>query len=95
MHLCREALADIGARRAQIESEGTGIALVHMSSPEAFGAFAKAYGLEDLPAVSDPTGRLYRGSFAARNCRATVRLECLETRHERFAGRPSRGMAGR
>jgi peroxiredoxin len=58
---CREALADIGARRAQIESEGTGIALVHMSSPEAFGAFAKAYGLEDLPAVSDPTGRLYRG----------------------------------
>lgn len=58
---CREALADLRARRAQIEREGTGLVLVHMSTPEAFAAFAKAYDLADLPALSDHSARLYQG----------------------------------
>ena len=58
---CREALADIAARRSEIEGTGAKIALVHMGTPESFAAFAGAYGLGDLPAVSDPARRLYRG----------------------------------
>jgi len=58
---CREALADISARRAEIERDGTNIALVHMGTAESFAAFAGRYGLGDLPAISDPERRLYRG----------------------------------
>lgn len=58
---CREALADLSARRAEIERDGTKIALVHMGTPESFAAFAARYGLGDVPAISDPTRRLYRG----------------------------------
>ncbi len=57
---CREALADIAKRRAAIEAQGVKIALIHMSTPEAFAAFTLHYGLNDLPAVSDPDRRLYR-----------------------------------
>ena len=58
---CREALADLSARRAEIEGSGAKIALVHMSTPESFAAFAGRYGLADMPAISDPARRLYRG----------------------------------
>lgn len=58
---CREAMADISARRATIEAEGTGIVLVHMGTPDSFASFAATYQLSDLPAVSDPSRRLYRG----------------------------------
>lgn len=58
---CRETLADLAARRAEIEQRGTKIALVHMGTPEAFAEFASGYGLGDVPAISDPTRRLYRG----------------------------------
>ena len=58
---CREALADLSARRAGIEEHGTKLALVHMGTPEAFTAFAGTYQLADVPAVSDPERRLYRG----------------------------------
>lgn len=58
---CREALADLSARRAEIERNGARIALVHMGTPESFAAFAGRYGLGDVPAISDPGRRLYRG----------------------------------
>jgi len=58
---CREALADLSAHRAEIERDGTRIALVQMGTPESFLAFANRYGLGDVPAISDPARRLYRG----------------------------------
>lgn len=58
---CREALADLQKHRAEIESGGTRIALVHMGDAGEFAAFAGSYGLADLPAVADPQRVLYRG----------------------------------
>ena len=58
---CREALADIAGRRQEIESQGVGLAFIHMGTPESFVEFSKAYGLQDVPAVADPSQRLYRG----------------------------------
>jgi len=58
---CREALADLKAARATIEASGASLALVHMSPPNEFAAFARQYDLGDVPAVSDPDRRLYRG----------------------------------
>jgi peroxiredoxin len=57
---CREALADIAEQRAQIESTGCGIVLVHMGENDRDEAFFAAYGLDDLPRFSDPECRLYR-----------------------------------
>jgi len=58
---CREALADLSAARAKIEKSGTNLAIVHMGTAESFSAFTASYGLSDVPAVSDPQRRLYRG----------------------------------
>jgi peroxiredoxin len=58
---CREALADLSQKRAQIEAGGTRFALVHMGDPDEFAAFAAGYGLGDVPAISDPQRILYRG----------------------------------
>ena len=58
---CREALADLSTGRAKIEKNGTKLAIVHMSTAESFAAFTASYGLSDVPAVSDPQRRLYRG----------------------------------
>lgn len=58
---CREALADLSARRAEIEKNGARIALVHMGTPDSFASFAGRYDLGDVPAISDPERRLYRG----------------------------------
>jgi peroxiredoxin len=57
---CREALSDLARARAQIEAGGFQIVLVHMGAPESFAAFAAPYGLDALPAVSDPDRGLYR-----------------------------------
>ncbi len=54
-------MTDLAARRKSIEAEGVKIALVHMGTPEPFAKFAEGYGLADIPAVSDPERRLYRG----------------------------------
>jgi len=58
---CREALADLSAARAKIEKSGTKLAIVHMGTAESFAAFTASYGLSNVPAVSDPQRRLYRG----------------------------------
>ena len=57
---CREALADIAARREAIEADDTRIVLVHMMAEKQAGALFARYGLADLPRISDPTRRLYR-----------------------------------
>ena len=58
---CREALADLTARRTDIEKNGTRLALVHMGTASDFAQFAGSYGLADVAAISDPERRLYRG----------------------------------
>jgi peroxiredoxin len=57
---CRETLSDLARDRAGIEAGGTQIALAHMGSPDSFAVFTAPYGLDTLPAVSDPERRLYR-----------------------------------
>lgn len=57
---CREALADLAARRKEIESEGARLTLVHMGSEEHGARFFAKYGLADVPRVSDPDRTLYR-----------------------------------
>jgi hypothetical protein len=58
---CREAISDIAAQRSSLAASGIQPVLVHMSSEKDFAVFAARYGMEDVPAVSDPDRRLYRG----------------------------------
>ena len=58
---CREALGDLAACREEMERGGTKLALVHLGDAASFAALLASYGLGDVPAVSDPERRLYRG----------------------------------
>lgn len=57
---CREALADLAAKREKIEREGTRLVLVHMSSEETASRFFARYGFQDVQRISDPGRTLYR-----------------------------------
>lgn len=57
---CREALADLARDRAGLEAKGMGICLVHMSSEADAARTFDAYGLGDVPRISDPSRDLYR-----------------------------------
>ena len=57
---CREMVADLARRRADLEAQGIQIALVHMSGPRNASKFFAKLGVEDLPRFSDPTCELYR-----------------------------------
>jgi len=57
---CRQALADLKARRQAIEAQGTAIALVHMQTDEEARKLFGAYHLGDVSRISDPRRALYR-----------------------------------
>jgi peroxiredoxin len=57
---CRECLADIAEQRAEIESNGCGIVLVHLGENQRDTAFFEKYGLADVPRIADKKCRLYR-----------------------------------
>lgn len=57
---CREALADLGRQRAEIESRGTRIVLVHMSPARDFEDLAAGYGLRGVAHISDPAKSAYQ-----------------------------------
>lgn len=57
---CREALGDVAKQRAELESLGVRIAIVHMAPPLAATLLLQKYGLEDLHRFSDPQCELYR-----------------------------------
>lgn len=57
---CREALADLGLQRPDLEDAGVQIVLVHMGEPEFGSEFFAKHGLGDLPQISDPHRTLYR-----------------------------------
>lgn len=62
---CREAMADLGRIRSELEGVVLPV-LVHMSEPaRAQATFAK-YGLEGIEQISDPSRRFYRGIGLAR-----------------------------
>ncbi len=68
---CKVALQDIASQRKKIESKGVQIILVHMALEDQAERLFAAYGLADLPRISDPHRELYRslglgrGSFLA------------------------------
>lgn len=57
---CREACAELAARRRDLEAKGTHLVFVHMGDEEQAAAFFKKYDLEDVPRISDPQQQLYR-----------------------------------
>ncbi len=57
---CREALADLSARRQEIEAGGTQIVLVLMGREEKAEQALKSHGLADVPRIWDPKLALYR-----------------------------------
>ena len=56
---CREALADLGRARQDIEAVGTRLVLVHMSSEDEARSAIADQGLDDVLLVSDPARILY------------------------------------
>jgi len=57
---CREALADLGRQRREIESHGCGIVLVHLGPDDSAEQILSERGLADVPRISDPECRLYQ-----------------------------------
>jgi peroxiredoxin len=57
---CREALADLAARKAEIEKAGARLVLVHMGSEAHSNDFFSRYGLADAQRIADPERALYR-----------------------------------
>ena len=57
---CREALSDLGEKRAEIEAAGTQIVLVHMGREETAENILGKYKMEDVPRVWNPKLSLYQ-----------------------------------
>src|SRR5579883_1657645 len=57
---CREAVADIASKRAEIESSGTHIVLVHMGDRVGIEELVAKHGLSDLDRICDSRQELYR-----------------------------------
>lgn len=58
---CRESMQDIFDQKKEIENKGTKVVVVHMleNEEEAFHEMEK-FGIEELPAISDPESILYK-----------------------------------
>ena len=57
---CREALADLGRVKAELEARGVRIAIAHLHAEEEARAFLPRYQLGDVPRISDPGRGLFR-----------------------------------
>ncbi|MEM1186272.1 MAG: peroxiredoxin-like family protein [Planctomycetota bacterium] len=57
---CKEALADLSSKKAEIDASGARLVLVHMSTAESMASVASSYGLSGAILVSDPDRKLYR-----------------------------------
>lgn len=57
---CREALADLAARRREIEANSTRLVLVHMGTGVQGDRLFARYGLEHMTRIDDPRRSLYR-----------------------------------
>ena len=56
---CREALADIAARRAEIEAAGTKVVFVHMTAANVAERYFSRYQLEGAVHIGDPECKYY------------------------------------
>ena len=56
---CRETLAELASRRADLESNGGSLAIVHMSPRLDATQFLAKYGLESVHRFSDPQCEIY------------------------------------
>jgi peroxiredoxin len=56
---CREALADIAARRAEIEAAGTKVVFVHMTAADVAERYFSRYQLEGAVHIGDPECKYY------------------------------------
>src|SRR6185369_2918002 len=63
---CRQALADLQARREKIEAQGTKVVLVHMDTDANAAKLFATYGLDDVPRIADPEQKLYAAFDLAR-----------------------------
>jgi peroxiredoxin len=57
---CREMLTEIKNNRAHIEREGAKIILVHLVDDAKAEEITTAFGLQDLPRISDPDKKIYK-----------------------------------
>ena len=57
---CREMVADLAARRKEIEARGSQLAFVHLGTEEKAKSFFTYYKLTDVPRFSDPQAQLYQ-----------------------------------
>ncbi len=57
---CREALADLSMQRAEIESKGINLAIVHMSDDKDIAPLIIRNNLQDISRIADPTCALYK-----------------------------------
>ncbi len=57
---CREALADLGRVRSDLESRGVRIAIAHIHSESEAVDFLPRFQLGDAPRISDPNRDLFR-----------------------------------
>ena len=57
---CRETLGDLASKRTDIEMEGAGLVIVHMSEDDVACSMMKRYGLGDVPRIEDRDQELYR-----------------------------------
>jgi peroxiredoxin len=57
---CREAIAEVAARRVEIERDGTRVVLLSMAPPAEFSAMLARAGAGEILHASDPDRHLYR-----------------------------------
>jgi peroxiredoxin len=57
---CREAVADVAARRGEIDRMGAKVVFVHMSPNDSAAGFFERHGFPDAHWISDPERTLYR-----------------------------------
>jgi len=58
---CREAMAELSKRRANIEAQGTHLIFVHMADNEIADRYFNRYELSGVEHVSDPDCKYYTG----------------------------------
>ncbi len=57
---CKETLRELANNRAEIESQGTRVVLVHMLDEVTAEKMTQPYGLNDLHRISDPEKTIYK-----------------------------------
>jgi len=57
---CREAISELAAKQAGIRATGSRLVFLHRSEESGARTFFEQFGMEDVPRVADPDGKVYR-----------------------------------